>query len=86
MENNIKKKDLEKIANDTRELVIKKFTIAIRERLQNFSLEDINEIEKMKINMDYISEDESNMYIDRLLKDMSKVLEEEIRNAKMRIQ
>lgn len=86
MENNIKKKDLEKIANDTRELVIKKFTITIRERLQNFSLVDIYEIEKMKINMDYISEDESNMYIDRLLKDMSKVLEEEIRNAKMRIQ
>ena len=67
-------------------MVIKKFTIAIREKLQNFSLEDINEIEKMKIDMDYISEDESNMYIDRLLEDMEKVFTEEIRNAKMRIQ
>lgn len=86
MKNNIKNKDLKNIASDARELVINKFTKVIREKLQNSTLAEINEMEKLKINMNYISEDESNMYIDQLLEDMAKVLTEEIRNAKMRIQ
>ena len=86
MKKNIENEDLKKIASDARELVINKFTKVIREKLQNLTLTEIKEIEKTKINMNYISEDESNMYIDRLLEDMEKVFTEEIRNAKMRIQ